>query len=103
MIKAFSSGIKRVYLLKTYSGREIKASTNHPFLTMDGWKRLDQLKINEHIAVPRIIKLKGEEKFSDEELIFFAHMLGDGCYAPRQPIHYTSSDEENLKNFGKNF
>lgn len=97
LIKAFSSGVKRVYLLRTYSGREIKASANHPFLTMDGWKRLDQLKINEHIAVPRIIKLKGEEKFSDEELIFFAHMLGDGCYAPRQPIHYTSSDVENLK------
>ncbi|NLI56330.1 hypothetical protein GX420_05075 [bacterium] len=97
LVKVFSSGIKRVYLLKTQSGREIKASANHPFLTIDGWKRLDELEIGEHIATPRIVKIDSKEKYKDEELIFLAHMIGDGCYAPKQPIHYTSSDLENIK------
>lgn len=97
LVKVFSSGIKRVYLLKTQSGREIKASANHPFLTIDGWKRLDQLEIGEHIATSRIVKIDSKEKYKDEELIFLAHMIGDGCYAPKQPIHYTSSDLENIK------
>lgn len=97
LVKVFSSGIKRVYLLKTQSGREIKASANHPFLTIDGLKRLDQLEIGEHIATSRIVKIDSKEKYKDEELIFLAYMIGDGCYAPKQPIHYTSSDLENIK------
>jgi replicative DNA helicase len=97
LINAFSSGVKTTYLLKTQSGREIKASGNHPFLTVDGWKRLDQLEINENIAVPRIIKIQGERLYTDEEIIFFAHMVGSGCYVPGQPIHYKSSDIDNIK------
>ena len=97
LTKAFSSGIKTTFLLKTQSGREIKASGNHPFLTLDGWKRLDELKIGDHIAVPREIKVEGKELYSDDEIIFFAHMIGDGCYVQHQPIHYTSSDLENIK------
>ena len=40
MAKAFSSGKKIVYELKLRSGRMIKASGNHPFMTVDGWKKL---------------------------------------------------------------
>ncbi len=51
--KVFYSGRKKVFLLKTKTGREIKASANHPFLKIDGWYRLDQLKPGDKIAVPR--------------------------------------------------
>ncbi len=54
--KVFYSGRKKVFLLKTRTGREIKASANHPFLKIDGWCRLDQLKPGDKIAVPREIK-----------------------------------------------
>ncbi|NPA13436.1 MAG: replicative DNA helicase [Aquificae bacterium] len=53
--KVFYSGRKKVYLIKTRTGREIKASANHPFLKLDGWHRLDNLKIGDRIAVPRIL------------------------------------------------
>ena len=33
---------------------------------------------------------------SKNELILLAHLLGDGCVLPRQPIHYTSEDKLNL-------
>ena len=51
--KAFFSGKKKVYELKTRSGRSIKASANHPFFKLEGWTRLDQLKPGQHIAIPR--------------------------------------------------
>ena len=51
--KVFYSGRKKVFLLKTKTGREIKASANHPFLKIDGWYRLDQLQPGDKIAVPR--------------------------------------------------
>lgn len=40
---AWSSGIKQTYTVTTDSGRSIRATDEHPFLTDGGWKRLDEL------------------------------------------------------------
>jgi len=106
MTKAFYSGKKRVYKLTTRSGREIKASANHPFFKLEGWTRLDNLKKNDKIALPRNYDIKSKTKtLSNDELILLAHLLGDGCILPNQPYHYTSNDLENIeyvKNSAKN-
>ncbi len=94
--KVFYSGKKVVYLLKTKSGREIKASANHPFYKIDGWYRLDQLKVGDKIAVPRIINTGSGGNLDEKEIILLAHLIGDGCILPRQPYHYTSKDIENI-------
>lgn len=97
--KAFSSGTKQTYQLKTRSGRTIKASANHPFFKLSGWVALEELKEGDYIAVPRKIEIdaKKEAEMKDEELILLAHLIGDGCILPRQPYHYTSSDLENIE------
>ncbi|GBF79456.1 replicative DNA helicase [Aphanothece sacrum] len=51
--KAFCTGIKPTFCLKTSLGRTISATANHKFLTIRGWKRLDELNIKESIALPR--------------------------------------------------
>lgn len=97
LVKAFSSGKKPVFELKMRSGRTIKASANHPFRKLDNWQRLDELKAGDKIALPRELNaLKPDNLLSDEELILLAHLIGDGCTVPRQPIHYTSGDFENI-------
>jgi len=98
MTKVFYSGKKKVFELKTKSGRTIKASANHPFFKIDGWKRLDELKKEDYIALPREIKISNPlNNILDDELILIAHLLGDGCVLPKQPIHYTNAFEENIK------
>ncbi|MGB9883631.1 MAG: LAGLIDADG family homing endonuclease, partial [Microgenomates group bacterium] len=97
LIKAFKTGVKITYLLKTQSGREIKATANHKFYCLDGWRRLDQLKTGDLIAVPRLVEFSGLKNITDQELIFFAHMLGDGCYVKNQPLHYTSASLKNIQ------
>lgn len=95
--KFFFSGRKKVFILETRSGRKIKASANHPFLTIDGWHRLDTLICGTKIAVAREIKIGlAQKSLSRDELTLLAHLLGDGCVLPGQPIHYTSADQENL-------
>lgn len=59
------SGYKEVYELRTKSGRSIKASNNHPFLTPFGWKELKDIEVGDYIAVP-------EETLSD---IFFDELI----------------------------
>ncbi|MEI8300512.1 MAG: replicative DNA helicase [Chlamydiota bacterium] len=52
MTKAFYSGKKIVYALITKTGKSIQASANHPFLTSDGWIKLEKLKQGDKIAIP---------------------------------------------------
>ncbi len=52
MTHVFPSGTKSVYQLRLGSGRRIDASANHPFLTVDGWLRLDELAVGTRVAVP---------------------------------------------------
>ena len=52
---AFCTGTKPVYRLLTQSGRSVRATGNHKFLTVNGWRRLDTLAPGESIAIPRHI------------------------------------------------
>ena len=52
-VKVWRTGHKRIFRLTTSSGRWVRATANHPFLTLDGWKRLDELQLEERIAIPR--------------------------------------------------
>lgn len=90
--RIFSTGIKPVNKMLLSSGKEIKATGNHKFLTVEGWKRLDQLKPDEFIATPRIISSSNQIKLSPDKIIVLAHLIGDGCYLARQPLHYTNAD-----------
>ncbi|MEG3846434.1 replicative DNA helicase [Microcoleus sp. herbarium19] len=49
---AFATGVKPVLRLQTRLGRAIRATGNHKFLTIHGWRRLDELKIGDRIALP---------------------------------------------------
>jgi replicative DNA helicase len=49
--KAFYSGRKVVYEMRTQKGDVIKASANHPFFTEQGWTRLDALKTGDSLAL----------------------------------------------------
>jgi replicative DNA helicase len=53
--RAFCTGLKPVSRLTTALGRTLRATANHRFLTIGGWKRLDELAIGEHLALPRQI------------------------------------------------
>lgn len=91
--KVFPSGKKQVYRLTLASGKTINATGNHPFFTMDGWKRLDSLKPRDCLATPNTLPLpRSVSTIPDNKLILLAHMLGDGCFVKRQPLHYTNSE-----------
>jgi replicative DNA helicase len=98
MTHVFPSGTKPVFELRLASGRHVKASANHPFLTLDGWRPLAQLAVGDRLGVPRTTPEPSDATaWPDPEIVMMAHMLGDGCFASRQPIHYTSEDPANLE------
>lgn len=50
---SFSTGVKLVYTLITRLGQKIRATGNHKFFTLHGWKRLDELEIGNYLALPK--------------------------------------------------
>ncbi|MBI2168450.1 MAG: replicative DNA helicase, partial [Actinobacteria bacterium] len=98
MTHVFRSGAKPVYRLRLRSGLEVKASPNHPFLTFDGWRRLDELRLGERLGIPR--RLPEPERpveWPDDQVVLLAHLLGAGTFAVDQPLTYISADARHLE------
>jgi replicative DNA helicase len=97
MTNIFPSGRKEVFRLRLASGREVEATGNHPFMTLDGWTPLEALTVGDRLAVPRSVpEPVGTKPMAESEVILLAHMIGDGSCVKRQPIRYASVDEANL-------
>jgi replicative DNA helicase len=93
----FSTGTRPVFRLTLSSGKQVRATENHPFLTYAGWRALGDLRTGDRLAVPRHVPAPDAlDPWKDEEVILLAHMLGDGSMVARQPLRYASIDEENL-------
>ncbi|MFN4231413.1 replicative DNA helicase [Thermus sp.] len=90
--RAFATGVKPVFALTTQLGRRIRATANHKFLTPKGWRRLDELRPGDWLALPRRIYTPVQQTLKDEELALLAHLIGDGCTLPRHTLQYTTRD-----------
>jgi replicative DNA helicase len=70
-VDAWSVGTRPVFELTTQSGRAIRATAGHRFLTVAGWKKLSELEVDDSIAVPRRHAPPARPK-SDERIIVMA-------------------------------
>jgi replicative DNA helicase len=68
-------GEKPVFRVTTRLGRRIETTLTHPFLTVDGWKRLEEIQVGQHVAVPRRIGVFGNESMSNFEVKAYAYRL----------------------------
>ncbi len=89
--RAFATGVKPVYRLETRLGRVIRATANHKFRTLTGWRRLDELRAGDHVALPRQITNAATGDLTSEQAALLAHLIGDGCTLPRHAIQYTTN------------
>jgi len=94
--KAWYTGNKPVFHLRTQLGHGIRATANHKFRTVTGWKRLDQLEVGEHIALPRSWEsLHGQNPtMTGPQVALLGHLLGDGCTLPRHAVQYTTNERD---------
>jgi hypothetical protein len=69
------------YATTLRSGRRVRTSANHPFLTARGWVPAAELTVNDWVAVtrPDITAKRGPARLTNYEIDFVGLMLGDGC------------------------
>jgi replicative DNA helicase len=83
---ACRSGVKPVFRLRTKLGRTIDATANHPFLTMRGWRALEELTPGDRLAVPRTLPtVRARQTMPDHELVLLAGLIADGNLTNRTP------------------
>jgi replicative DNA helicase len=72
---AFATGRKPVLKLRTRLGREIRATANHKFLAVAGWRRLDTITPGERIAIPR--RLDQIPRRLDQRMASYVSAVGE--------------------------
>ena len=90
----FSTGVKPVFEMTTRLGRRIRATANHRFLTINGWRRLDELAPGERIALPRTLRSPRKQDMGSAELGLLGHLIGDGCTLAGHAVQYTTRERD---------
>ncbi|MBI4655946.1 MAG: hypothetical protein HY746_04260 [Elusimicrobia bacterium] len=68
-------GVKPVFKLKTASGRTIKTTGNHPYLTKTGWRKAINIALGETIAVPDLSTINFFAMADSKNQYFFARPI----------------------------
>ncbi|MBU0958788.1 MAG: hypothetical protein KKB31_02465 [Nanoarchaeota archaeon] len=91
-----NTGEKKLYRLKTRTGREIIVSQNHPFLTITGngisWKPLRELDGSSYICLPSKISPEKELDYDENKIKVLAHLIAEGKLGDKagSPKYYQS-------------
>src|SRR5262249_29561479 len=69
----------------TRLGRRVRTTLPHPFLTIDGWKPLSDVRPGDHIAVPRCMPVFGTARLGEERVKLLGYLIGDGAISQGCP------------------
>jgi len=76
----FSTGRREVFQVRLASGKTIRATANHPFLTYEGWTPIRDLGPGAQVAVPRHVPAPERvEVFSDADVLALAGRVASGA------------------------
>lgn len=89
------NGVKEVFKVRLKSGKEIDATGNHPLYTINGWKEIDDLKLGDFVATPRIMDHFGNKEIDINIVKLLAYMIGDGNHIDSN-LRFTTADENIL-------
>ena len=91
--RVWSTGVKPVFTLQTRTGRSITATANHPLLTAQGWKRMEELGAGDIIATAMRLPEHGTERPERADLCrLLGCLVGDGTFQTHREIGFCGSD-----------
>lgn len=83
VVASQSNGFRPCRRLTTFSGRILTRTTNHPLLTIDGWRDVKDLVPGDFVAVARKMAF-GTQKIDFGLAALMGYIIGDGCYTEGQ-------------------
>ena len=95
----FDNGQQECFRIQTKSGRMVEATANHPFLTPDGWEKLENLKKKDFLAAPKRLEVFGNSSVTEDEAAFIAYVTADGCCRGEASVTWTKRDRRLVADF----
>lgn len=90
------SGSKECLRVKTRTGREVTVTPEHPFLTPEGWRRADEMRVGMSLGVPAVMPFpENPEPLPSWEIDLVALLLTDGSYTNRS-VGFSTADDSIL-------
>ena len=93
VLKEIDNGRQELLKIKVQSGKKIKATYNHPFLTREGWKEAEKLTTNDFIALPTKIFTERKITINENEAEFLGYILGDGSIGKKGGFGFSGLNE----------
>ncbi|HTN22911.1 MAG TPA: replicative DNA helicase [Solirubrobacteraceae bacterium] len=88
----FRNGVRPLFRVTTRLGRRTDLTANHPLLTLEGWKRVDELEPGSRIGVPRHLpRPEQQQVMPDHEIVLLAGLIADGSLTQQTP-RFTFAD-----------
>ena len=89
-------GKRSVFRINLASGRSIRCTAEHQLRTLWGWRRVEDIRFGDRLAVARHLPEPSPGvSWPEQALILLGHLVGDGSYVKCQPLRYTTASEEN--------
>jgi replicative DNA helicase len=92
------SGVKPCFRVRTRLGRAVEVTGHHPFLTVDGWRPLHELRVGNGIAVPRRVPIFGSLQYERGLLRLMAYFIAEGGLTQASP-RFTNTDPVLIEDF----
>ena len=86
-------GRKPVYRVRTATGREVRTTASHPFLTPTGWRPLADLGPGQRVGVPAAVPVFGRDELPADEVVMLAHLVMAPGEAEAGPKLWTDNRE----------
>ena len=92
IVSKVNSGVQECFKVVFASGRSVVTTKEHPFLTIDGWQRLEALHVGESAALPKRIPFPSETRsLPDAEIDLLAVLLAEGNCTQRN-VSFCTTD-----------
>jgi DNA polymerase III alpha subunit len=94
VLRVIRSGIKPVWRLRTALGHEITATAEHPFMTINGWRKLGELRVGDHVATARAVPVEGRREWPRYKILVLADLIAEGnlCHPRKELSRFANSD-----------
>jgi len=99
--KIHPNGVRDVWEISTKTNRTIKATDDHLFYTLLGWKPLKAFKVGDRIGLAKTLPITHSSEISDAQIKLTAYLIGDGHLSTRSPScsYFCNSDPEIIADF----
>jgi len=89
-----NTGVKECLKITTKAGHVLEATPEHPLLTPDDFKRLDQIQPGTYVAAAASVPFPEEmTRISDDHVVLLATLLAEGNYTQNH-VGFTNADPD---------